>query len=475
MNQDIVENINLRLTIKVSDGGVHTFNAVLTKAEGEYRIYLKIDKSYTLQRICYESKYWNDNISYIDFGKFIRVETNGLNNNDIELNLLKSKLISIRTTSSYKERSFYFVIDSYECVKPITNSEDKILFYLNAPNKELIRDLSLLQYDMQTDKYKRKKFDYDLWDINFSIKADRDSEDAIVLIEYKGYTSEEIEKILEHNKSLLDIISFYYRIPITIVKKEIYSGQNVRVLCKQPTFKLENKYYKNMDLAYLKLPERGRTFMDFLNMIRVSQDSLRSHHGAINNYIRANYLDDTSKFLILYSVLEEFAKPDVNKKQKADNNFQDKENMKEVFESLYETFRQKISLSPDEQKEIEYEKDKSKKDALRYRWDKLKVDLIQLPYPYTNIEKFTNDQGFDWIKINEDFKSEGKYRDNKIKDIKDLRNKIVHETTLSDLPFEMINDKLSFIICISLLKKLGITHIDFLDDYIGLSIFKKDN
>lgn len=62
-----------------------------------------------------------------------------------------------------------------------------------------------------------------------------------------------------------------------------------------------------------------------------------------------------------------------------------------------------------------------------------------------------------------------------IKDIKDLRNTIVHDrkedyTELLDM--KNINSDLSFAVCIILLRKMGITNVDFDKNWDKLSIMK---
>ena len=88
------------------------------------------------------------------------------------------------------------------------------------------------------------------------------------------------------------------------------------------------------------------------------------------------------------------------------------------------------------------------------------------------IKKLISDNNIDWGKLHRHFPSKKK-EEIEIRDIKSLRNAIVHDrkedyTRLLDI--KNINSDLSFAVCIILLRKLGITNVDFGKDWDKLSI-----
>lgn len=84
-----------------------------------------------------------------------------------------------------------------------------------------------------------------------------------------------------------------------------------------------------MNLAYLNL----YTYNDFAKGITADFSNIKALHTPINDYLRTIYLDDISAFLILYSILETLADTETVY-------FDEKDIMKQVFESLFESFIQ---------------------------------------------------------------------------------------------------------------------------------------
>ena len=88
------------------------------------------------------------------------------------------------------------------------------------------------------------------------------------------------------------------------------------------------------------------------------------------------------------------------------------------------------------------------------------------------IKKIIKDNSIDWKKLNRHFATVKK-EETEIKDIKDLRNTIIHDrkndyTELLDM--KNINNDLSFAVCIILLRELGITNVNFNKNWDKLSI-----
>ena len=208
---------------------------------------------------------------------------------------------------------------------------------------------------------------------------------------------------------------------------------------------------RNMNLAYLNL----YTYNDFAKGITADFSNIKALHTPINDYLRTIYLDDISAFLILYSILETLADTETVY-------FDEKDIMKQVFESLFESFIQGMR-NANEGKDEKYSNSSSNFKAIKQKWGNLSDGLTQKPKEMNPIKKIIKDNNIDWKKLNRHF-STVKKKGTGIKDIKDLRNTIVHDrkedyTELLDM--KNINSDLSFAVCIILLRKMGITNVDF--------------
>lgn len=219
---------------------------------------------------------------------------------------------------------------------------------------------------------------------------------------------------------------------------------------------------RNMNLAYLNL----YTYNDFAKGITADFSNIKALHTPINDYLRTIYLDDISAFLILYSILETLADTETVY-------FDEKDIMKQVFESLFESFIQGMR-NANEGKDEKYSNSFSNFKAIKQKWGNLSDGLTQKPKEMNPIKKIIKDNNIDWKKLNRHF-STVKKKGTGIKDIKDLRNTIVHDrkedyTELLDM--KNINSDLSFAVCIILLRKMGITNVDFDKNWDKLSIMK---
>lgn len=177
--------------------------------------------------------------------------------------------------------------------------------------------------------------------------------------------------------------------------------------------------------------------------------------------------DETSNFLVLYAILETLAG------KRDDTKFSDFKNMETYFEKLYDPFVSRINLT-DEEKEMPANPQRpngGKTETMRWKWNELKGNLIKRPMP-NSVKQLLEKTNIDWKKMNKEIVSAAIKN---IKHITKLRNELVHNRTddyTHNLPMRVINDKMSFAVCIVLLNKLGITEIEFRNTYRQLSIFK---
>ena len=439
MGKTLTGNIDFQLTIDTTKGK-DTFNATLKNIEGEFRIYLPYNESVRKQLVC-----WNNEIPYFCFGKKLQAGKAEINGKEIELDLSKAKLITMSESNV-----FYFVIDTYQYRYTDTSVQSNALSYLNLPSNILVSKLHLIEYGLKKEDNRSIP----------TILPNLTTNPYTAVIKYHRFDS--VENVIEKNNILLDLLSFYYGIPIEAVLIIVQQNGYTYITYKQPLYRLMPNSPRNMNLAYLNL----YAFNDFAKGITADFSNIKVLHTLINDYIRTIYLDNTSAFLILYSILETLADTETVY-------FDEKDIMKKVFEPLFESFIQKMR-DADKGKDEIYSNGSSIYKAIKHKWNHLSNELIKKTKEMNPIKKLISDNNIDWGKLHRHF-STAKKEGSGIKDIKDLRNAIVHDrkgnyTGLLDM--KNINSDLSFAVCIILLGKLGITNVDFDRNWDKLSIMK---
>lgn len=449
MGKTLTGNIDFQLTIDTTKGK-DTFNATLKNIEGEFRIYLPYNESVRKQLVC-----WNNEIPYFCFGKKLQAGKAEINGKEIELDLSKAKLITMSESNV-----FYFVIDTYQYRYTDTSVQSNALSYLNLPSNILVSKLHLIEYGLKKEDNRSIPFKCNIANIDFTILPNLTTNPYTAVIKYHRFDS--VENVIEKNNILLDLLSFYYGIPIEAVLIIVQQNGYTYITYKQPLYRLMPNSPRNMNLAYLNL----YTYNDFAKGITADFSNIKALHTPINDYLRTIYLDDISAFLILYSILETLADTETVY-------FDEKDIMKQVFESLFESFIQKMR-DADKGKDEIYSNGSSIYKAIKHKWNHLSNELIKKTKEMNPIKKLISDNNIDWGKLHRHF-STAKKEGSGIKDIKDLRNAIVHDrkgnyTGLLDM--KNINSDLSFAVCIILLGKLGITNVDFDRNWDKLSIMK---
>lgn len=458
MEQSLTGNIDFLLTLDTTNGQ-HTFNATIINIEKEFRIYLYPDKTVSFNELVKQSRFWNDKIPYFLFGKNLIVENAQINGTEIELDLSRAKLITSQTIVSSKSNVFYFIIDTYQYRYTDMSVQGKASFYLSFPSNMLVDDFHLIEYGLNNEDNKSIPFESNIANIDFTILPNLTTNPYTAVIQYHIFDS--VENVIEKNNTLLDLLSFYYGIPIETLSIIVKQNGYTYVIYKQPTYRLMQNSPKNMNLAYLNL----YSFNDFAKGITADFSNIKALHTTINDYIRTIYLDDISAFLILYSILETLADTEPVY-------FEEKDIMKQVFDSLFESFIQGMrdaNVGEDEK----YSNGSPIFKAIKEKWyNDLPGMLIKKPREMNPIKKIIKDNSIDWKKLNRHFATVKK-EETGIKDIKDLRNTIIHDrkndyTELLDM--KNINNDLSFAVCIILLRELGITNVNFNKNWDKLSI-----
>lgn len=467
MNRNFLFNsIEFELSFKLLDEENIFYKAKLIENRGELNICIFPDDIHYFTLL---SKRINDEIPYFLFGQYIIVKNEHLENRSVKLNFNDSRLLRLKCESATIYFSISNVKYSYRCE---TFDSKHVLCYLANTSELLFNELRSVGDNFITAQATYTYKTVNVMGMRCDIYVDYlpNSNSQVVVLKWECNLVEAQNRI----RLLRDIISFYYSVPIEIylLIEQNDFDTNIEYQCSQ--HKLDKKKLENEDLAYLDIGIKN-SLMLFLDAIRIDsiveyQMSFDVLHNIIKDYVNAQYLDNTSRFLILYSILETCARTE----KVDDSRFTDHKNIKEVFDSMYTSFSEKIKLTAEEREEMPVDPQKpngNKKNMLRKRWDDLKNQITEKPTNNKILQLFDK-YNLDNDKINVDFMNE-----KEVRNIRALRNKIVHDRgtdyTLR-LPMEDINMKLSFVVCVIILKSLSIESVKFTEKFPLLNIFKNN-
>ena len=432
------------------------YNAIIQDIDGEIFIQLiGFNKEGNEDSISFMNRQWNDYIPYFEFGKYLEIHEAYINKTPIRLDLSSTRL---REMTSANDCYCRFYIDKYQYSYAQENDECSISYYLSKTSKNLVGDiwgLGLLTGDVEPKKMSLHK------DLSCTITMNNKSEFFPIILEFDR------NSLLQNKQEfrlLCDIISFYYAVPIECCISVEYGKDSVKVTREISHYNLCQKTNKNGNLCYLNYGISHR-FIDFLTTIFKNrnklEDQLELLHTTMNDYVRSSGLDERSRFLVLYSVLETYSKKIKQSVQIDKKVFHDK--MVHVFESLYPDFIKNMEVS----------------DEIYYRnlWTEAKKEF-SIKEKHSIVELF-NQCSIDNDKVNKEIKkAKIKTDKHKIENISNLRNQLMHNRNVDNifkLPMDVINTKMSFAVCIVLLYNLGFSNITFHKDWSLLSILKEDS
>lgn len=431
------------------------YNAIIKDVNGDIFIELKgFSKDGNENSISFINRQWNDYIPYFEFGRYLKIHQAYINEIPIRLDLSSTHLRGMVSASDCYCR---FYIDKYQYSYAQENEKCSTSYYLSETSKNLVCEfwgLGLLTGDVEPKKISLDK------DLSCIVNLNNNSELLPIKIEYND-TKDEVEKEFG---LLCDIISFYYAVPIECCMSVECVKELVKITRTIPHYNLCQETNYNENLCYLNYGISHR-FIDFLTTIYENRKELEGKlellHTTMNDYVRSFGLDERSRFLVLYSVLETDSKSIKSEDSVPVDKIEHHHKMETVFNNMYSCFIESLRVEDN--------------DYYRKLWDNAKC-IFSVKEPHSIVKLF-NYHNIDNDKINIEIKKaniiSGKH---KIKNISDLRNRLVHNRNadnLSKLPMDMINSKLSFCVCIVLLCNLGFSNIAFHKDWFLLSVLKK--
>lgn len=436
------------------------YSATIKDVDGEIYIQLiGFNKEGNEDSISFMNRQWNDYIPSFEFGKYLEVHEAYINKTPIRLDLSFTRLRGMVSANGCYCR---FYIDKYQYIYAQENEECSTSYYLSKTSKNLVGDiwgLGLLTRDVEPKKISLHE------DLSCAITMNHKSDLFPIIIEFDRTS---LLQNKQEFRLLCDIISFYYAVPIECCISLEYGKDLVKVTREISHYNLYQKTNKNGNLCYLNYGISHR-FIDFLTTIYENrsklEDKLELLHTTMNDYVRSFSLDERSRFLVLYSILETYSrKIEIENVDESLAELYDK--LQCVFSGMYCEFLSKV------------DEDMKKKIKIKTLWKNAKL-CFSYPFKHS-IPRLFEKYNIDNLNMNKEIEKLGLPcgEDRTMKTISDLRNQLMHDRNVDNifkLPMDVINSKMSFAACIILLYNLGFSNITFYKDWSLLSILKVDS
>lgn len=436
------------------------YSATIKDVDGEIYIQLiGFNKEGNEDSISFMNRQWNDYIPSFEFGKYLEVHEAYINKTPIRLDLSFTRLRGMVSANGCYCR---FYIDKYQYIYAQENEECSTSYYLSKTSKNLVGDiwgLGLLTRDVEPKKISLHE------DLSCAITMNHKSDLFPIIIEFDRTS---LLQNKQEFRLLCDIISFYYAVPIECCISLEYGKDLVKVTREISHYNLYQKTNKNGNLCYLNYGISHR-FIDFLTTIYENrsklEDKLELLHTTMNDYVRSFSLDERSRFLVLYSILETYSrKIEIENVDESLAELYDK--LQCVFSGMYCEFLSKV------------DEDMKKKIKIKTLWKNAKL-CFSYPFKHS-IPRLFEKYNIDNLNMNKEIEKLGLPcgEDRTMKTISDLRNQLMHNRNVDNifkLPMDVINSKMSFAACIILLYNLGFSNITFYKDWSLLSILKVDS
>ena len=397
MNSDV--HIKLKLYIKLANERYLIDDASLVSEGSKYQIIAKI-KSKDSRAFSLKSKYWNDNMYTLNLNKEFSVHKAYLEGKDVKIRLNGAHLVRMYSEHYFHQDYTTYIWEISSFVLEMRNKDfgniNEIRYYLTG------NSIGILEHNNIKDTFVYKGS-------IFSLSVD-ENDNAYI----KSATNQD-----DIVNEILLLMSFYLRTPIECRMIQVVNAGDTRFEYKRPRYNIQEKHITHDQFMYLNI-HCGETLADFIKFIEGNhiEDSTFGFIGrGIDNYVRSNYLDNLSKYILLYSVLAVFA----NKIHHYTGCNSDYERIKHLMDNF-----------------------------------DLEVSVL------------------DSVIAKKNFKDS---KGNQINNFADLRNEIMHGLPSSEI-IKFLEDesdvvsKMEFVTSITILKELGFSNISFKEGFENLSVSK---
>ena len=391
------------------------YSATIKDVDGEIYIQLiGFNKEGNEDSISFMNRQWNDYIPSFEFGKYLEVHEAYINKTPIRLDLSFTRLRGMVSANGCYCR---FYIDKCQYIYAQENEECSTSYYLSKTSKNLVGDiwgLGLLTRDVEPKKISLHE------DLSCAITMNHKSDLFPIIIEFDRTS---LLQNKQEFRLLCDIISFYYAVPIECCISLEYGKDLVKVTREISHYNLYQKTNKNGNLCYLNYGISHR-FIDFLTTIYENrsklEDKLELLHTTMNDYVRSFSLDERSRFLVLYSILETYSrKIEIENVDESLAELYDK--LQCVFSGMYCEFLSKV------------DEDMKKKIKIKTLWKNAKL-CFSYPFKHS-IPRLFEKYNIDNLNMNKEIEKLGLPcgEDRTMKTISDLRNQLMHNRNVDNI------------------------------------------
>lgn len=426
-----VVQLNLRVRIKglsefVSDEN-EFHETSLTIAEDKIILAVRFPN---LDIINYKMGTWNNEVDFDTWGKYVICEDNKAYRNEdefVDIDFSESKLLTYSGSSHSPYISF--LINKVQYSYNIESEENGAVFWLNKAGHTFVQDYYNIAWGKALPE-RKNILPHDVLESQFLplfefINSDNKNEQEIKIrkvpiVKWRKLST--WHSVIQYNTWICQLASIYYgnninythaRIDIDGRRTIIYQMLSDSNLKPQNTF----LFFNGLQQIY-----------KFLDTVSYSQIKIYSKQFTTisERFIQSRYLDGSTRYLVLYNILELCQNVYGKKKKNKSNNKAVKTVITGKTELLRNHFTTKFNQI------IEDIEDPIVKQSIKARYNAACSALNREPSGKTML-KFIEEQGFDIDRIRE-YTNE---------DIFKLRNQIMHGSSMGIS--DTINDILSFI------------------------------
>lgn len=376
---------------------------------------------------------WINRIDRTKFGELVKCDNAFMGDKRVNVNLSDAHLISFKCIDG----ALILGLNALQYSYNYDTNENVAEFILNDAGYEFVQDYystCLDRWENQMfNKPKRKdipphiimyakcfpRFFYKF--INDTQKRKMDIE-KVPMLEWRGFS--DVELVKEYNTWVCLLASLFYHQDIDYVEGSICLNGMKTIIRR---FITPKQYIKDPIFLHFNGINEVYLFLD-----NISFECFNEHNSLLKSiiyrYLQSTMLFGTSKYLLLYNVLEQCQEK---------NEIEEFDNLKEIHKKYSKLLTEVLPfVSPEEQSDF------------GKRWDSVWMFLKQKPYK-GGLTEYLKKNNIDLNRLNFYLKQE---LQGKLFDVVSLRNCITHGGNV--YVSSGVNDVLSFVVLILILRKI---------------------